>query len=507
MVDTPNPSKVRVRMAPSPTGPVHVGNIHTALFNWLFARKFGGTFVLRFEDTDRERSERKWENVIYEEMRWLGLDWDEGPDIGGPYGPYRQTERLDIYHRYVDQLLAQGDAYYCYCSPEELAAERQAAERGGQTYRYSGRCLHLSEAERAALAARLAAEGRSPAVRLHVPAGITLAWDDLVRGRIETESDTIGDFVILRGNGIPVYNFAVVIDDITMKITHILRGEGHISNTPMQLLVYRALGVPAPQIGHLGHILGTDRQKLSKRNGDAYVGDYRAKGFLPEALFNFLALLGWTPEDEQEVQSREQLIEKFSLERLTKAPSIFDLTKLEWLNGVYIRELSVEEFARRCLPYLQKAGLVEDHPSATRWTWIQQVLAIEQPRVKTLADIVQATEYFFKDDIEYDEKAVRKVLKPESRLFLQDALQLLEKVPPEKWQSGVLEGLLHEYVERQGVKNIQVFQPIRVAVSGRAATPPLFDTLALLGREKTLARLRHTLAERVPKENAGEGQD
>jgi len=489
---------VRVRIAPSPTGPVHIGNIHTALFNWLFARKQGGTFILRFEDTDQERSEPRWEELIYKEMRWLGLDWDEGPDIGGPYGPYRQTERLDLYQTYAQELMDRGYAYYCYCTPEELEAERKAAEEAGQAYKYSRRCLHLTEAERAQAEAKLREQGRRPAIRFRVPEGQVLVWDDLIRGRIETASDTVSDFVIMRGNGIPLYNFAVVVDDITMRITHVIRGEGHISNTPMQLLVYQALGAEVPKIGHIGHILGTDGKKLSKRNGDAYVGDYRDRGFLPEALFNFMALLGWTPPDGEEIQSRESIIREFDLERVGKAPAIFDLQKLEWMNGVYIRTLSRAGLVTRCLPYLQQAGLVEENPSQEKREWIGRVVGLEQERIRTLAEIVPATEYFFKEEITYEPKAVQKVLMPESRPHLEAALRILEEVDEARWVAETLEKVLDGYVNEKGLKRIEVFQPIRVAVTGRTASPPLFDTLAVLGPRRVRERISYALEHLVP---------
>lgn len=492
--------EIRVRIAPSPTGPVHLGNIHTALFNWLFARKYGGKFILRFEDTDLERSDRKWEELIYKEMRWLGLDWDEGPDVGGPYGPYRQTERLEIYRQYAERLREQGDVYYCYCSPEELDAERKAAEQSGTVYKYSRRCLHLTDAERKAKEEELRAVGRRPVLRFRVPEGVTLAWDDLIRGRIETASDTISDFVIMRGNGIPLYNFAVVVDDITMRISHVIRGEGHISNTPMQLLVYRALGQQPPALGHIGHILGTDGKKLSKRNGDAYVGDYRDRGFLPEALFNFLALLGWTPPDGQEILSREAIIEAFELERVGKSPAIFDLEKLEWMNGVYLRSLDRGELVRRALPYLQRAGLVgkPDELTAAELEQIGRVVGLYQERIKTLAEIGPATEYFFRDEVEYDEKSVQKVLKAASRPHLEAVVARLEHLGAEEWRVETLERELDGYVAEQGLRRLEVFQPIRVAVTGRTASPPLFDTLAVLGREKVLRRLRYALDHLVP---------
>lgn len=482
-------SNVRVRMAPSPTGPIHVGNLHTALFNWLFARNQGGTFVLRFEDTDRERSRSEWEEVIYQEMKWLGLDWDEGPDKPGPHGPYRQMERLDLYACYAQKLVESGHAYPCYCTPEELEAERQEAQRKGVAYLYSRKCRHLTADERA----RLEAEGRKPVLRFAVPDGVTVSFDDIVRGRIDTPSDSISDFVLVRSNGIPVYNFAVVVDDITMKITHIIRGEGHISNTPVQVLIYQALGEPVPQIGHIGHILGTDRAKLSKRNGDAYVGDYRDRGFLPEALLNFMALLGWTPEGGREFLTKEEMIREFDIRRVTKAAAVFDLQKLEWMNGNYVRQKSVSELTDLCLPFLQRAGLVTDPLPAAERPRVEAIVALEQERIKTLAEITQATDFFFKEEIEYNANDVAKMLTAETRPHLAAVAQRLRNLA--EWTVPAIEQAVRGYVEEHGLKVKAVFQPVRVAVTGRTVSPPLFESMALLGRERCLQRLEQAATE------------
>lgn len=476
-------SDIRVRIAPSPTGPIHVGNLHTGLFNWLFARNLGGSFVLRFEDTDQARSERRWEDVIYQELRWLGLDWDEAPDVGGPFGPYRQMDRLDLYAQYADRLRESGHAYPCYCTPEELDAERRAAQAEGRPPMYSRRCRELGPEQRA----RFEAEGRRPAIRFTVPEGRTVVFHDLIRGTISVPSDSIGDFVLVRPSGVPLYNFAVCIDDITMRISHIIRGEGHISNTPAQVLIYEALGEPLPTIAHVPHILGADRKKLNKRTGDAYVGEYRERGFLPEALVNFMALLGWSPPSGEEIVTREEMIAAFSLERVSKAPAIFDQEKLSWLNGHYIRSLPTGELARRCVPFLQGAGLIPAEPDRALLARIEAAVGLEQERIKTLAEIVDGTRFFFEDEVAYDPVSWRKVLAPEAFAHLEQIRPRLAVLSD--WTAPAVEAVCREYVEQAEARPKEVFQPLRVAVTGRMVSPPLFETMALLGRAACLRRI------------------
>lgn len=477
-------AKARVRIAPSPTGPIHVGTIHTALFNWLFARSTGSTFIVRLEDTDQERSKPEWETAIYEEMRWLNLDWDEGPDIGGPYGPYRQMERLPLYREYADRLLASGHAYPCYCTAEELDAERKAAQARGEAPMYGRRCRNLSPAERE----RLEAEGRRPVLRFKAPETGVIAFDDIIRGRIETPASTVGDFVIMRANGIPLYNFAVVVDDITMAITHVIRGDDHISNTPKQILIYQALKAPLPAIGHLGNILGTDRKKLSKRNGDAYVGDFRDQGYLPEAMINFLSLLGWSPPSGEELVPLSQIIEQFTLDRVIKSPSVFDVQKLDWLNGAYIRRTPLPELVQLCLPFLQRAGHVSAEPGPEELSRVERIVALEQERIKRLAEIVNSTDFFFTDEIQYDPKSVEKVLKSDAAAILSDMAQRLAGLAT--WDATAIEAEARACVADRGVKVNDVFQPLRVAVTGRTVSPPLPQTMEILGREVCLRRIK-----------------
>jgi nondiscriminating glutamyl-tRNA synthetase len=478
-------TQVRVRMAPSPTGPIHVGNLHTALFNWLFARSQNGVFILRFEDTDQERSKPEWESVIYNEMRWLGLTWDEGPDIGGAYGPYRQMERLGIYDRYAKRLIESDHAYFCYCTPEELAAERAQAQEKGAGYTYSRRCLHLSATQRAALER----EGRQPTIRFRVPDGSVVCFEDILRGQIQTPTDDMSDPIIVRSNGVPTYNFAVAVDDIEMRITHVIRGEGHISNTPQQILIYEALGAEPPVIAHVGHILGSDRTKLSKRHGDSFVGDYRDKGFLPEALLNFLVLMGWSPVDGNEEISRERMIAEFSLDRVTRAPSIFDLTKLEWLNGYYIRSMPIDELTQACVPFLQKAGYLSGPPEGIELERLEKVVALAQERIKVLSEIGAITDFFFCPP-QYDPKAVKKALTAKAKRVL---MTLEEKLSHTPWQPTDLEAAVRGVAEQLEVKARDAFQPLRIAITGRLVSPPLVESMEILGRQSCLERIRKAI--------------
>lgn len=480
-------SDIRVRIAPSPTGPIHVGNVHTGLFNWLWARNQGGKFILRFEDTDRQRSRAEWETVVFEDLKWLGMDWDEGPDFGGPYGPYRQMERLHLYKEYAQRLLDSGHAYYCYCTKEEEDEERRKAQAEKRPYKYNRRCSCLTAEQRAAFEA----EGRQPVLRFRVPDGVTLSWDDTVRGVIEVSSDTVGDFVIFRSNGIPLYNFAVVVDDITMKITHVLRGEGHISNTPVQLLIYQAFGVPAPQFGHVGHLTNEDRGKLSKRKGEAAVRDYREDGILPEALLNFLALLGWTPEDGRDFMTKEELIREFDMKRVSKAASIFDRVKLEWMNGNYIRQKSADEFAELGLPFVTAAGLTTEDEARANWGWFVEVLSLVQARVKTLKEIPEHVDFFLIDNMPQDEAAIHKFITDEVKVFFSRVVPALQELLT--WDQPAIEATVRRLMEEMNLQPKQSIQPIRVAVTGRTASPGLFETVRLIGRERTIQRLRKYL--------------
>jgi nondiscriminating glutamyl-tRNA synthetase len=480
-------NELRVRFAPSPTGPFHIGGARSALFNWLLARKLGGKFVMRIEDTDLERSSRESEHNIMEALRWLGIDWDEGVDVGGPYGPYRQTERLPIYREYTEKLLATGQAYHCYCSEEELEADRQQLMAKGDTPRYLGRCRNLSAEDKA----RLEAEGRKCTVRFRVPDNKQIVFNDLVRGVVSFESSGIGDFVIVKSDGIPVYNYAVVLDDALMRISHVIRAEEHLSNTPRQVLLYDALALPVPQFGHVSLILGADRAKMSKRHGATSVDQYRALGYLPEAIVNFLALLGWAPPGEEEIFSREQLIEHFSLDRVAKNPAVFDIDKLNWLNSHYLRQLSPEVLTEMALPHLEAAGYLNS-PLASDREWLVSVVGAVQEHVSFAAQVVDHVAVFFADTVSLENEEVTQVLRDPESPQVMDAfssrLPALEALD-EAGVKAILKGITKE-LKLGGNK---VYMPIRIALTGTAHGIDLPRLIVLLGKQRTLARLQATL--------------
>ncbi|NLA58699.1 MAG: glutamate--tRNA ligase [Firmicutes bacterium] len=478
-------ANVRTRFAPSPTGFLHVGGARTALFNWLYARHYGGTFVLRIEDTDLERSTEESVNAILEGLKWLGLTWDEGPGCGGDYGPYFQSERLDIYRQYVQQLLDEDKAYLCYCTPEELKARREEALAQGRDPKYDRRCAELTTAERKALEA----EGRQPVVRFRSNDVGTTVVNDLIRGRIVFENEMLDDFVIQKSDGMPTYNFAVVIDDHLMKITHVIRGDDHISNTPRQIQVYQALGFPVPEFAHLPMILGNDKTRLSKRHGATSVTEYRDQGFLPKAMVNYLALLGWSYSATDTLFTPEELIEKFSLDRVSRNPAVFDMKKLEWMNGVYLRELSPEELTDLVIPRLQKEGLLPESIDTTTRERVTKIAVSLQSRIRTLGEFIPSSRYFFVDDIEYDPAAVEKFLVrdyvPDMFAMLLDKLMQVEPFTEDKIEQAFL-----EVQEKVGRKLGDVIQPVRVAVTGTRVSPGMYEVLAALGRPRTLERLK-----------------
>ncbi|MGB9802764.1 glutamate--tRNA ligase [Desulfofundulus sp.] len=477
-------SGVRVRFAPSPTGPLHIGGARSALFNWLFARNQGGTFIVRIEDTDLERSSRESEKNILAALRWLGLDWDEGIEVGGPHGPYRQTERLSIYQTYARQLLENGWAYYCYCTEEELAAEREALLARGEMPRYTGRCRHLCEEDRR----RLEAEGRRPVLRFAVPSGETITVQDLVRGEVSFDVDGIGDFIIVKSDGIPTYNFAVVVDDHAMGITHVIRAEEHLSNTPRQILLYRAFNWPVPRFAHVSLILGQDRTKMSKRHGATSIEQYREMGYLPEALVNFLALLGWSPGGEEEIFTLEELKRQFSLERVAKNPAVFDLDKLNWLNGHYIRQSSLERITDLAIPFLQKAGYIGGEVTPEKYRWLKQLVAAVRDYLTNLSEITRYVDIFFAPEVEPEDEEARSVLAGEQVPRVLAALA--EKIEAtDELNEESARGILKKLPRELGLGGRMVYLPIRVALTGRTHGPELYQVIPLLGKEKVLARL------------------
>ncbi|MDD2212061.1 MAG: glutamate--tRNA ligase [Clostridia bacterium] len=474
----------RVRFAPSPTGPLHIGGARSALFNFLLAQKLGGKFVLRIEDTDRERSSRESELNIFASLKWLGMNWDEGSDIGGPYGPYRQMERLDIYREYTQKLLDRGEAYYCYCSEEELEKERQEALAQGGNPKYSGKCRLLSAEDRQ----KYEAEGRKPVVRFRVPEEQEIVINDLVRGQVVFQSEEVGDFVIVKSDGIPTYNYAVVIDDALMKISHVIRAEEHLSNTPRQILLYEALGFEKPQFAHISLILGKDRSKMSKRHGATSVVQYKEEGYLPEAVVNFLALLGWAPEGEEEIFSLEELIKEFSLERVAKNPAVFDIEKLRWINGMYLRESSVEKLTEQALPYLIKAGYISGKPSQKEKEWAELVMTALQERLSTIKEVTEQAKIFVGEEVTIENEEAAVVLQQETfplvlRTF-RDKLVALEEVTPE-----TIKALLKSIMKELKLKGQFVYMPIRVALTGQQHGPDLFLIIEILGKDLALRRI------------------
>ena len=475
---------IRVRFAPSPTGYLHVGGARTALFNWLFARRLGGVFILRIEDTDTERSSDEMVDGILDGLRWLGLDWDEGPKIGGPHGPYVQSERIDRHRAMADALVAQGSAYYCYCTPEELKARRDAGEAASGGWVYDRTCLALSKDE---LATRERA-GRPRAIRFKVPAGAT-RFDDLVHGPIEFDAAHIEDFVIVRSDGHPTYQLSVVSDDVEMKITHVVRGDDHISNTPKQILLYHAVGAVVPRFAHVPLILGPDKKRLSKRHGATSVMEYARQGIVPEAMFNFLSLLGWSPGGNQEVFTRDELIAAFALDGISGGNAVFNPEKLEWFNQQHIVRLAPEELGRRIKPSLERAGLWNDEYLGDRHAWFFAVLELLKPRAKRLDDFAAQGRFLFADAVELDEAAVEQHLRLpglDGHLAALDArFGALETFDPVS-----IEAALRATADARRVKAATLIHAVRVAVTGRRVSPGLFEVLALLGRDRVHARLK-----------------
>ncbi|MGO4698809.1 glutamate--tRNA ligase [Paenibacillus sp. 2TAB26] len=484
-------AEVRVRYAPSPTGHLHIGNARTALFNYLFARNQGGKFIIRIEDTDVKRNVEGGEESQLKYLKWLGMDWDESIDIGGGYGPYRQTERLDIYNKYWQELLDRGLAYRCYCSEEELQKEREEQTERGETPRYSGRHRNLTEEQRQAFEA----EGRVPSIRFRVPENRTYAFDDIVKGSISFDTTEMGDFVIVKKDGIPTYNFAVALDDYLMKISHVLRGEDHISNTPRQLMIYEAFGWEAPKFGHMTLIVNEQRKKLSKRDESIiqFISQYDDLGYLPEAMFNFITLLGWSPEGEQEMFTREELVNVFNPERLSKSPAVFDTQKLSWMNNEYLKKADLNRVVDLCLPHLQNAGRVAAELDAEGRAWVTALVALHQDKLRSASEIVPMTELFFRDTVEDESEAVEVLAEEQVPTVLQAFLSKIEAGETAFEVDGIKE-MIKAVQKETGFKGKQLFMPIRAALTGQTHGPDLNQSLALLGKDKVADRLRARLA-------------
>jgi glutamyl-tRNA synthetase len=480
------PDTPRVRFAPSPTGHLHIGGARTAIYNWAFARHTGGVFVLRIDDTDPERSTDENMQAILRALSWLGLDWDEGPDAEGPYGPYLQTQRADTYRDALDALRASGNAYPCFCGPADLETRRSAARTGSGAAGYDRSCRAFSPD---VVAQRIAA-GEAHAWRLAVPEDRgDVTFTDLVRGDMSFPSDSLDDFVLMRSDGTPTYNFASIVDDSLMEITHVIRGDDHLSNTPRQILVLEALGRPVPFFAHLSMILGQDGSRLSKRHGSTSVEAYRDEGYLPEALVNYLALLGWSPGDETNSFPPSLLVDRFELTRVSRNPAIFDPAKLEWLDGMHIRELTAAAFVDRMVPWLVDAGLLADGDAAPRRAWLEELAPLLSERVRRMDEIVPMVRFLFAADIEIDPDARAKATldSDASQAVLRAARQALATVPI--FDAGSVEAALRDVPATVDAKPKAVFQALRVAITGSTVSLPLFESIALLGRDAALARI------------------
>lgn len=464
---------IRVRFAPSPTGYLHIGGVRAALYNYLFARHNKGRFILRIEDTDRSRSTEDSINAIIEGMKWLGLDWDEGP--------FRQTDRLSIYKEYAEKLLSEGKAYYCYCTPEELEQRRKDALSKGAVPKYDGRCRELKNPPK----------DRKPAIRFKTPKEGQIIVDDLIKGKVVFDNIQLDDLIIMRSDGIPTYNFTVVIDDATMGMTHVIRGDDHLNNTPRQVNIYNALGYPIPKFGHLPMILGSDKTRLSKRHGATSVMAYKDMGYLPEAMINYLVRLGWSFKD-QEIFGLEELIEKFSLESVGKAAAVFNPEKLLWLNSHYINVGDPNRLARLLMPFLINEGIIKSEADVDIAYLAKAVTSLKE-RNRTLVELANSARYFLTDDIKWDEKAVAKFLTPENKLLLNELTEKLKKVEP--FNHAEIEKAFNELKDEKGLKLGQIAQPVRVAITGSTVSPGIFEVIEIIGKERIIRRLERAVGD------------
>lgn len=481
-------SEIRVRFAPSPTGYLHIGGARTALFNWLFAKSQGGKLILRIEDTDIERLKEDSVSQILTSLKWLGLSWDEGPEVGGDYGPYYQSERLDIYRKICQELVDSGKAYYCFCSAEDLEKQREKQRALKQPFHYARTCRDIPTEE----AKKRVEAGEKYSVRIKLPASGPITVHDMIHGDVTFDFNQFDDFVIMKTNGIPTYNFAVVVDDHMMHITHVLRAEEHLSNTPKQIVLYEALGYEVPQFGHMPMILAPDRSKLSKRHGATSVEEFRDKGYVHQAIINYLTLLGWAPGNDQEIFTLEDTVKAFDFSKMSKKAAVYDVKKLTWLNGQYLSSLPLREIADASVPFFKKAGLIDDNYLPAHQEYFDHLVDVVRVRVKTLEEVADASAYFFKDVESYDEKGAAKFFKPEAAELLQkcyDALAALEV-----FDLKTTEDAYNKLAEDLGLSLGKVIHPTRLALTGRTFSPGMFDVMVLLGKEKTLARLQQAIA-------------
>ncbi len=480
--------KVKVRFAPSPTGDLHVGNIRTALFDWAYARHTGGSFLFRIEDTDTTRVTDEYINAAIDTLKWLGINWDEGPEVGGKNGPYLQSQRLDIYTHWASKFIEQKDAYYCYCTPAELEAVREAQRAANQAPGYNGHCRDLTQDQ----VAEYKAEGRGAVVRMRMPDGGT-TFTDLIRGEMAFDHKFVPDFVLARADGSPLYTLAVAVDDVLMKVTHILRGEDLLSSTPRQIRVYQAMGVAVedyPVFAHLPFVMGADNTKLSKRNGEVSIAWYRDKGFLPEAICNYLALLGWSPGDDREDLTMKELCELFTVEKVNSSPAKFDMKKLEAINGDKIRALTIDQFLEWALPFLIKAKTITGTPDEI--DLVKRALPIIQERIIMFSEIPAMLAFLFVKDFSIESDSVAKVADTGAKEVLKRSLKELE--PISDWTHTAIEAALRSsLIEEMGLKPRIAFTALRIATTGGTISPPLFESMELLGKEAALARISAAL--------------
>ena len=478
--------KIRVRFAPSPTGYLHIGGARTALFNWLFAKKHNGKLILRIEDTDTERLKEDSVSQILSSLKWLGIDWDEGPGKGGDFGPYFQSQRQELYSKAAQTLLQANKAYHCFCSVEEIEEERQKQRQAGMPFRYQGKCRNLSPEE---VQDRLK-RGLPSVIRMKVPDAGQVVVEDIIRGTVCFESEQFDDFIIIKSDGSPAYNFACVADDHAMQISHVIRAEEHLSNTPKQCLIYRALGYEIPLFAHLSMILAPDRSKLSKRHGATAVGEFQEMGCLPEALVNYLTLLGWSPTGEQgELISKDQTIPSFSLEKVSKTAAVYDVQKLIWLNGQYMTIYDLDSLTLQAIPFFIQAGLISNNEAEEKREYIRDVVNTVRERVRTLGELTEASRYFFQDVVSYDEKGFEKYfVKQEGvEVLLTKGRECLNTL--EQFDIESVESAYRQLMDELKIKGGLIIHPTRLALTGRTVSPGLFDVMALLGKRKCLERL------------------
>ena len=478
----------KVRFAPSPTGPFHIGGARSALFNWLVARNKNGKFLVRVEDTDLARSTRESEENIKAALKWLGLNWDEGIDVGGENGPYRQTERLDIYHKEIQRLLDEGKAYYCYCTEEELEESRTQQLAEGKTPVYNDHCRSLTEEE----IAKYKESGRKPVIRLRVPKEGVFAFDDMVRGHVTFQAAGVGDFIIMKSDGIPVYNFAVVVDDALMNITHVIRAEEHLSNTPRQIAIYQALGYDIPKFGHISLILGSDHKKMSKRHGATSVDEYRKMGYLSDAVVNYLALLGWAPKGEQEIFTREELIEQFSMKRVSANDAVFDIEKLNWINFQYMKQLSPEELLELTLPFIINAGYITGPLSDEKKEWLKKVVWFVRDHLYYGAQTPENIKIFFEElSATTDEEMLDIMNRETSKMIIKSFAEKLSDL--DTFNESSIKDVFSNLMKESGIKGKAAFEPVRIALTGEIHGPGLYTLIELFGKEKTIQRLKSSL--------------